>query len=178
MFREWYRPVAFRSSLLFFCIVDLANIEPMYQYSLQWFQALVSIGIDEVSQLKRLCLLCTEPPGMRMYVYIYISVYQLAQFTLSSPMQWVTTPAALIPVRKITSWLRCGVHEASLTLSLESLSPSSRCPPRVIHPSETLRVPGPCSLASDSRALGDSPPPSIKLHVYAATAQVLQIDAK
>lgn len=38
--REGFRPVAFRSQLLFFCIVDLAPINSMYQYSLQWFQNL------------------------------------------------------------------------------------------------------------------------------------------
>jgi dynein heavy chain len=35
--RENFRTVAYRASLLFFCIVDLSNIDPMYQYSLQWF---------------------------------------------------------------------------------------------------------------------------------------------
>ncbi|XP_076842922.1 dynein axonemal heavy chain 3 [Brachyhypopomus gauderio] len=35
--RLGYRAVAERSSVLFFCISDLANIEPMYQYSLAWF---------------------------------------------------------------------------------------------------------------------------------------------
>jgi len=35
--RNGYRPVAVHSSILFFCISDLANIEPMYQYSLVWF---------------------------------------------------------------------------------------------------------------------------------------------
>ena len=35
--RNGYRPVAVHSSILFFCISDLANIEPMYQYSLTWF---------------------------------------------------------------------------------------------------------------------------------------------
>ncbi|XP_025109931.1 dynein heavy chain 3, axonemal-like isoform X5 [Pomacea canaliculata] len=35
--RNIYRPVAVHSSILFFCISDLANIEPMYQYSLTWF---------------------------------------------------------------------------------------------------------------------------------------------
>ena len=44
--RESYRPVAFRASLLFFCIVDLAIIDPMYQYSLQWFAKLFGMGID------------------------------------------------------------------------------------------------------------------------------------
>jgi dynein heavy chain len=28
--RESFRPVAYRSSLLFFCIVDLSIIDPMY----------------------------------------------------------------------------------------------------------------------------------------------------
>jgi dynein heavy chain, axonemal len=32
--RESFRPVAYRASLLFFCIFDLALIDPMYQYSL------------------------------------------------------------------------------------------------------------------------------------------------
>eukprot|EP00118_Oscarella_pearsei_P019988 m.215265 g.215265 ORF g.215265 m.215265 type:complete len:3605 (+) comp39831_c0_seq13:113-10927(+) len=35
--RNGYSPVAVHSSILFFCISDLANIEPMYQYSLNWF---------------------------------------------------------------------------------------------------------------------------------------------
>jgi dynein heavy chain len=38
--REGFRDVAFRSQLLFFCIVDLNIINDMYQYSLQWFQNL------------------------------------------------------------------------------------------------------------------------------------------
>ncbi|XP_055994863.1 dynein axonemal heavy chain 3 [Sorex fumeus] len=35
--RMGYKPVATHSSTIFFCISDLANIEPMYQYSLMWF---------------------------------------------------------------------------------------------------------------------------------------------
>ncbi|OCT61613.1 dynein heavy chain 3, axonemal [Xenopus laevis] len=35
--RMGYKPVAVHSSIIFFCISDLANIEPMYQYSLTWF---------------------------------------------------------------------------------------------------------------------------------------------
>jgi dynein heavy chain len=44
--RELYRPVAYRASLLFFAIVDLAAIDPMYQYSLQWFANLFGSSID------------------------------------------------------------------------------------------------------------------------------------
>jgi dynein heavy chain len=36
-----YRPVAIRSSILFFVTGDMANIDPMYQYSLEFFRDLV-----------------------------------------------------------------------------------------------------------------------------------------
>lgn len=35
--RMGYKPVAIHSAAIFFCISDLAHIEPMYQYSLTWF---------------------------------------------------------------------------------------------------------------------------------------------
>jgi dynein heavy chain len=35
--REKFRVVAYRASILYFCITDLDKIDPMYQYSLQWF---------------------------------------------------------------------------------------------------------------------------------------------
>ncbi|KAK4874901.1 hypothetical protein RN001_014261 [Aquatica leii] len=35
--RNGYTPVSKHSSVLFFCITELANIDPMYQYSLAWF---------------------------------------------------------------------------------------------------------------------------------------------
>nr|BAC35298.1 unnamed protein product [Mus musculus] len=35
--RMGYKPVAVHSAAIFFCISDLAHIEPMYQYSLTWF---------------------------------------------------------------------------------------------------------------------------------------------
>ena len=44
--RESYRPVAFRASLLYFCILDLSHIDPMYQYSLQWFSNLFLLGLE------------------------------------------------------------------------------------------------------------------------------------
>lgn len=37
---DGYRPVAYRAALLFFCIADLAVVDPMYQYSLPWFTSL------------------------------------------------------------------------------------------------------------------------------------------
>jgi dynein heavy chain len=43
--RNMYRPVAFRGSVLYFCTVDLGGIDPMYQYSLQWYRNLFIQGI-------------------------------------------------------------------------------------------------------------------------------------
>jgi dynein heavy chain len=49
--RESYKPIAYHVSVLFFCIADLANIEPMYQYSLAWYINLymTSIQVSEKS---------------------------------------------------------------------------------------------------------------------------------
>lgn len=44
--REGYKPIAFDASVLFFCIAELANIEPMYQYSLPWFISLFISSIE------------------------------------------------------------------------------------------------------------------------------------
>ena len=43
--RAKYVPVAVRGAILFFCIADLANVDPMYQYSLTWFKQLFVDGI-------------------------------------------------------------------------------------------------------------------------------------
>ncbi|KAK3733704.1 hypothetical protein QZH41_011231, partial [Actinostola sp. cb2023] len=44
--RMGYKPIAIHSAILFFSIADLANIEPMYQYSLTWFINLFIMSID------------------------------------------------------------------------------------------------------------------------------------
>ena len=46
---ELYRPVATRASLLYFVIADLGEVDPMYQYSLQWFTALFVRGIGSAA---------------------------------------------------------------------------------------------------------------------------------
>ncbi|KAJ7549209.1 hypothetical protein O6H91_07G045600 [Diphasiastrum complanatum] len=43
--RNGYKPVAKLTSVLFFCVSDMANIEPMYQYSLPWFIELFEYSI-------------------------------------------------------------------------------------------------------------------------------------
>lgn len=41
-----YVPVAAQSSILFFCVTDLANVDPMYQYSLVWYFTLFRKAIE------------------------------------------------------------------------------------------------------------------------------------
>uniref|UniRef100_A0A8C0ZKM8 Dynein axonemal heavy chain 12 n=1 Tax=Cyanistes caeruleus TaxID=156563 RepID=A0A8C0ZKM8_CYACU len=50
--REAYRPVAQHSAVLFFSIADLANIDPMYQYSLSWFVSLYISSIHDSNKSK------------------------------------------------------------------------------------------------------------------------------
>jgi dynein heavy chain len=45
--REGYKPVAYRSSILFFSIAAMANIDPMYQYSLAWYVSLFIRAIED-----------------------------------------------------------------------------------------------------------------------------------
>jgi dynein heavy chain len=49
--RNMYRPVAFRGAILYFCIADLGTVDPMYQYSLQWYRNLFiqAIRLSEAS---------------------------------------------------------------------------------------------------------------------------------
>jgi len=52
--RESYKPVAYRSSILFFSIAAMANIDPMYQFSLAWYQLLFEKAIDDAETSKKL----------------------------------------------------------------------------------------------------------------------------
>ncbi|CCW59976.1 unnamed protein product [Phytomonas sp. EM1] len=47
--REEYRPIARHSSCLYFCCSNLSNVDPMYQYSLQWFVQLFIAGIEQAA---------------------------------------------------------------------------------------------------------------------------------
>mgnify|MGYP003883881443 FL=1 len=48
--RKAYKPVAFRVSRLFFCIADLANVDPMYQYSLEFYVGIFRLAIERAKQ--------------------------------------------------------------------------------------------------------------------------------
>ena len=51
--RSQYIPVAVNTQILFFCVADLANIDPMYQYSLEWFISIFLGGIANAERAGR-----------------------------------------------------------------------------------------------------------------------------
>ncbi|XP_076846923.1 dynein axonemal heavy chain 1 isoform X2 [Brachyhypopomus gauderio] len=48
--RLQYIPVAVRARILFFCVSDLSNVDPMYQYSLEWFLGIFMAGISNTEK--------------------------------------------------------------------------------------------------------------------------------
>ncbi|GAB0094584.1 Dynein heavy chain [Sergentomyia squamirostris] len=51
-FRFSYRAVASHSSVLYYCITDLPNIDPMYQFSLGWYINLYVFSIENANKSK------------------------------------------------------------------------------------------------------------------------------
>ncbi|XP_043503405.1 dynein axonemal heavy chain 12-like [Polistes fuscatus] len=52
VFRQSYQPIAKYSSALYYTITDLPNIDPMYEFSLQWFINLYVVSIDLANKSK------------------------------------------------------------------------------------------------------------------------------
>ncbi|XP_061720397.1 dynein axonemal heavy chain 12-like [Cydia pomonella] len=53
-FRLGYRPIASHSAILYYCVTELPNVDPMYQYSLTWFISLYIISIENANKSKDL----------------------------------------------------------------------------------------------------------------------------
>ncbi|KAI8910835.1 dynein heavy chain and region D6 of dynein motor-domain-containing protein, partial [Gorgonomyces haynaldii] len=62
--RESYRPIANHSATLFFCIADLANIDPMYQYSLLWF---IDLFLNSIAQSTKSSVLKRRLKNLETY---------------------------------------------------------------------------------------------------------------
>jgi dynein heavy chain len=62
--RESYRPVAKRGSILYFVIADLSTMDPMYQYSLDFFSKLFVMRLQKAEKAdtvqKRLAILIED----------------------------------------------------------------------------------------------------------------------
>ncbi|KAJ3286989.1 Dynein heavy chain 7, axonemal [Borealophlyctis nickersoniae] len=62
--RIGYKPIAVHSSILFFCIAELANIEPMYQYSLVWY---INLFISSIESSEKSSDLDTRLSNLRTH---------------------------------------------------------------------------------------------------------------
>ncbi|TPX68902.1 hypothetical protein SpCBS45565_g02819 [Spizellomyces sp. 'palustris'] len=62
--RVGYKPIALYASGLFFCIAELANIEPMYQYSLTWF---INLFIHSIESSEKSSDLVTRLTTLRTH---------------------------------------------------------------------------------------------------------------
>ncbi|NXL44771.1 DYH1 protein, partial [Podilymbus podiceps] len=68
--RLQYVPVAIRSQILYFCVSDLSNVDPMYQYSLEWFLNIFLMGISNSERADAL-----KDRIMNINNYITFSLY-------------------------------------------------------------------------------------------------------
>jgi len=80
--RQCYRPIAKHSSILFFSIADLPNIDPMYQYSLSWFINLYITSIqDRLVSADLSCSYCRAMLGLsRHAVSVYVCICHVNTF--------------------------------------------------------------------------------------------------
>ncbi|CAG2053712.1 unnamed protein product, partial [Timema podura] len=87
-FRLSYRPIARHSAVLYYCITDLPNVDPMYQYSLVWFINLYTMSIESSTLWcgSSICTPCPSSlgtlPGLEP-MYQYSLVWFINLYTMS-----------------------------------------------------------------------------------------------
>eukprot|EP00798_Chlamydomonas_sp_ICE-L_P012762 gene12762-16013_t len=117
--RVGYKPCGDYTSILFFCISDLANIDPMYQYSLPWFSNLFVASVH-ASWLTASCLtsfllfMDTEP--MYQYSLPWSSNLFVASVQAAAPSDNLSKRIESI-YDHFTSSLPCNVCRSAATPS-------------------------------------------------------------
>ena len=69
--RSQYIPVAVNTQILFFCVSDMGNIDPMYQYSLEWFVTIFLGGISQAERAGNCCLALLTPRPISLINFIF-----------------------------------------------------------------------------------------------------------
>ena len=73
--RRSFKPVAHQASVLFFCLTELFTIDPMYQFSLDWFSDLFELGISSAAKANDLPIRLQNLNETFLYL-LYTSVCQ------------------------------------------------------------------------------------------------------
>ena len=81
--RLQYVPVAVRARLLFFCVLDLSNLEPMYHYSLEWFIGIFMTAVANSNTAGRKTYVCADE-NTKQHKSIKLNKLCLASLFLSS----------------------------------------------------------------------------------------------
>ena len=158
------RPVAKRGSVLYFVIAGLANIDPMYQYSLEYFIKIFKIRLEKApnppeleARLQALIKDMTEAfyanicrglfeKDKLLYSFLMAINIQLERKAINV-REWTfflrgsTTDIPVDPDHKIPSWISEKLFQTCLGLSKES-SAFNDLPEALVDPSEqeTWRV--------------------------------------